>query len=132
MSQRTYPSQTVANSITSKTQPISTLRSTKFKHNNPTCLPYLGVQNSALFFTLHTITKKIQNRFVLKRNMHRIMMYAIKLYFHSIQSLRSIKMNVTQTDFQKIKSPYKTTTAMNRWIGKDKYSQLASSKWVLD
>ena len=33
-----------------------------------------------------------------------------------------IKINVIQIDFQKIKSPYKTMTAMNRWFGKNKYS----------
>ena len=63
---------------------MSTLRRMNFKRNNTICLPYSGVQNSALFFTLHVITKKKENRFVLKRNMHRIIMNAIKLYFCNI------------------------------------------------
>ena len=91
---------------------VNALLNGNFKRDKPTCLPYLRKQISALFLTLHTITKKSKLLFVSKQNMQLIKVYASKWYVSNIESLRSIKMNSTQTDFQKNKTHNKIATVM--------------------
>ena len=76
--QRAYPSETVKHMLIIKMQLISALLNGNFKRDSSTCLPYSRKQISALFLTLHTITKKNTLLFVLKQNMQLVKVCVFK------------------------------------------------------
>ena len=132
--QRAYPSETAKHILIIKIQPINALLNGYFKRDNPTSLPYSRTQISALFFSpSHNYEKNILVC-VLKQNMCLIKIYASKLQDSNIELLRSIKMNSTQTVFQKNKTHNKIATAMTVQSKKRKFSSTRSQlarKWSL-
>ena len=126
--QRAYPSETANHILIIKTQLTNALLNDYFKRDNPTCLPYSRTQISALFFSpSHNYEKNILT-FVLKQNVCLIKMCASKLQDSNIELLRSIKMNSTQTVFQKNKIHNKIATAMTVQSQKQNFSVLVASQ----
>ena len=112
--------------INIKIQGMSAVLNRYFKRDNPTCVPYLRIQISALFFTPSHNYENHVLIFVLKQNMQLIKMCSFKLQVSNIELLRSIKMNSTQTDCQKNKTRNKIATAMTVQLEKRKFSSTRS------